>query len=418
MGSLFSPPAISGLKLSTRQMSPNHDGILDTVQVSYAISEPSQWTMRVLNAGGQSVRHYDGAGASVKVTWNGKNAAGAIVADGVYTLKMSATSAFGAMSTKTTQLTVDTVAPRPLDARLERATFSPNGDGWRDDCRLTYAPSEAASLRVSVLDASGATRRTIEGWTAAAAAAERTLTWGGKVERSGKLIAGADGRYILRLDLRDSAGNLRRVSYALTVDRTLGFATATPTTISPNDDGVKDVARLGFTLTRRATVTVVIAKDGKTVRTLRPGLLAAGARVVTWDGRNSDGTRAANGAYGFTVRATSTVASTDVVASFSADRYRPRLSAPAGQTLTLGQTAKTEVSAEDPYSAEVQLWYDVTNAKGVRVATVSLGWITAGRPAVASWRPTSRGAYTLTFAVRDRGGNREYAPVQTVLTVR
>ena len=61
---------------------------------------------------------------------------------------------------------------------------------------------------------------------------------------------------------------------------------------------MQDVARLGFTLTRRATVTVVIAKDGKTVRTLQPGQLAAGARVVTWDGRYSNGTRAANGAYG------------------------------------------------------------------------------------------------------------------------
>jgi flagellar hook assembly protein FlgD len=418
VGGLFSPPAISGLKLSTKQMSPNSDGVLDSVQVSYAISEPSQWTVQVLNAGGQSVRRYGGAGASVKVTWNGRNEAGATVADGVYTLKMSATSAFGAMTAKTAKLTVDTVAPRPLDARLERATFSPNGDAWRDDCRLTYAPSEAASLRVSVIDAGGATRRTIEGWTMAAAAAERTLTWSGKVERSGKLIAGADGRYVLRLELRDSAGNLRRTSYALTVDRTVGFATATPATISPNDDGVQDVARLGFTLTRRATVTVVIAKDGKAVRTLQPGQLAAGARVVTWDGRYSNGTRAANGAYRFTVKATSPIASTDVVASFSADRYKPRLSAPAGKTLTLGQTAKTEVTAQDPHSAEVELWCDVTNAKGVRVAGVSLGWVPTGRPAVASWRPTSRGVYTLTFAARDRGGNREYAPVQTVLTVR
>ena len=103
MGGLFSPPAISGLKLSTKQMSPNSDGVLDSVQVSYAISEPSQWTVQVLNAGGQSVRRYSGAGASVKVIWNGKNEAGATVADGVYTLKMSATSAFGAMSTKTAQ---------------------------------------------------------------------------------------------------------------------------------------------------------------------------------------------------------------------------------------------------------------------------------------------------------------------------
>jgi len=417
VGRLFSPPAISGLKLSTRQMSPNRDGVLDTVQVSYAISEPSQWLVQILNAGGQSIRRYGGAGASVKVIWTGKNEAGVTVADGVYTLKMSATSAYGATSTKIAQLTIDTVAPRPLGARLERAAFSPNGDDWRDDCRLTYALSEAASLRVTVLDASGATRRTIEGWTAATAAT-RTVTWAGKVERGGKLVAGADGKYTLRLELRDAAGNLRRMSYALAVDRTLGFATATPATISPNDDGVQDVARLGFTLTRSATITVVIAKDGKTVRTLRPGRLAAGKRVVLWDGRNSDGTRAADGAYGLTVKATSTVGSTDVVASFSADRYKPRLSASASQTLTLGQTAKADVSAKDPHSAEVELWCDVTNAKGIRVAKVPLGWVTTGQTAVASWRPTSRGVYTLTFAARDRGGNREYAPVQTVLTVR
>jgi len=60
----------------------------------------------------------------------------------------------------------------------------------------------------------------------------------------------------------------------------------------------------------------------------------------------------------------------------------------------------------------------VTNAKHVKVATVPLGWVATGQTAAASWRPTSRGVYTLTFAARDRGGNREYAPVQTVLTVR
>jgi flagellar hook assembly protein FlgD len=418
VGGLFSAPAINSLKLSTQLMSPNGDGVNDTLRVSYTISVPSQWTVQLLNAKGQTVRRFAGAGDSVKVQWSGKSDTGATVADGVYTLKISAKSPYGAMSTKTAQLTIDTVAPRPLSVSLERAAFSPNGDDWRDACRLGFTPSETGSLRALVLDSTGTVRRTLAGWTTATTTAARSLTWAGMVERSGKLVAAADGNYVLRLDLRDAAGNLRRTSYALTVDRTLGFARATPAAISPNGDGVQDAARLGFTLTRSAAVTVTIARDGKTVRTLQPGRLAAGARSVSWDGRNSGGTQAASGLYTFTVRAKSTVGSTSAVASVSVDRSKPRLTAPAAQTITLGQTAKANVTPTDPYSAETQVWCDVTNAKGVRVARVSLGWVTTGQAATASWRPAARGVFTLTFGAKDRAGNREYAPARTVLTVR
>ncbi len=416
-GRRFPPPEITQLTLSTPELSPNGDGRLDRLQVSYTISETARWTVQIVNAKGQIVRAFNGEGEKVGVIWDGKDAAGARAADGVYTVNVTATSKYGSVATRAETVTIDTAAPRVQTSTLLRTAFSPNGDGWKDTTRLTFTPVEACSVRVLVLDAGGATRRLLHDWTDATHAA-RTVSWGGKLERDGRLVDAADGAYTLRVELRDNAGNTRGVGFRAIVDRTVGPATVAPATISPNGDGVQDAAGLSFTLTRRASVVLTIAKDGVTVRTLRAGSLAPGAQTVTWDGRTASGARAANGGYRATISATSALGTTDVVAALAADRYKPRLAAPGTATLTLGQSAKVAVTVDDPHSPEVERWCTVTSGKGKQLGVIALGWVKTSEPATASWRPTGRGTLIFTFGARDRGGNREYAPVQTVVTVR
>ncbi len=418
VGKLFPPPEITQLTLSAATLSPNGDGKLDELKVSSAISETSRWVVQVVSSNGETVRRYSGEGDALKVVWDGRNQAGERVKDGVYTVRVTATSTYGAVATKTQPVTIDTVAPRVAQGVLQRATFSPNGDGWKDSTRLTYRPDEACSLRHSIVDANGVTRRRLSAWTKVTTTAARTVTWAGKIDKDGGQADAPDGNYRIRVELRDSTGNTRMRGYPVRVDRTVGFAAATPTTISPNGDGVQDAARLTFRLSRSATVVVAVAKDGVVVRSLRAGSLAAGARGVVWDGRTSTGARAANGKYTFTVTAKSVVGSSDVRKPVAADRYKPRLRSSNSTVITLGQTAKATVRVDDPHSADVQRWCVVTNAKGKQFGKLTLGWLKTSEAATATWRPVSRGTYIFTFTARDRGGNREYAPVRTTITVR
>ncbi len=413
---LITPPKITDFKVTVSAISPNGDGVQDRLTVSYRISEKAAWAVEVLAAGGDVVRRRSGEGDVVKIDWAGKADDGSTVPDGAYTLRASATSAYGAVRTSVTQVAVDTVAPKLAPLRVAPAAFSPNGDGWEDRCTLSFTPAEPCSMRVTALDAAGAARRQVWSWRSVAASAQK-LTWAGKVERDGKLVAGPEGRFALLVELRDAAGNANDQRRTVTLDRTVGFAQPAPATFSPNGDGVRETVALGFRLTRRASVTVAVTRDGVTLRTFRLGDLVAGAREATWNGKVA-GEVVAPGRYRYVVTAESTQGVVTASAPLDVDLARPRLSAPKTATVALGGTAKVGVTVADADSVQVDLWCQVTDARGRVVTTVKRGLVGGAEATNVPWKPASRGTYTLTFRARDPGGNREQAPARTTLTVR
>jgi hypothetical protein len=62
--------------------------------------------------------------------------------------------------------------------------------------------------------------------------------------------------------------------------------------------------------------------------------------------------------------------------------------------------------------------YVVTDAKGRRVASGHPGWQPTGQSLSVTWKPASRGVFTVTYRATDLGGNREASPARTVVTVR
>ena len=185
--------------------------------------------------------------------------------------------------------------------------FSPNGDGSDDAATLRYTPAETGSARVWVLSGAGDVVRRLTGWRGVGAA-RRSVTWDGRVVgSSGSLTPAAEARYAMELTLKDLAGNSATFRRAVSVDRTLGFAKATPTIFSPNGDGTRDTIALGFRLTRRADIVVQVTQGGTVLRRFEPGQLAAGPQSVVWDGQLDDGASAASGFYRFAVTAAGTI---------------------------------------------------------------------------------------------------------------
>ena len=406
----------ASLSADTQLISPNGDGVHDKVRLDVKITAAADWRITLRASGGGALRSWSGQGASATVTWGG-SADGKLVADGVYALELTATSAAGATDGATRAITVDTTAPRLTRATAAPLTFSPNGDARAETAAVTYSPAEACAVRVGILDAGGDVRRWLHGWRARGTGSY-TVTWDGRIIAGDGLAGAPDGRYRFRIERRDAAGNIARLAVAITVDRTLGFPTAVPATLSPNGDGTRDQTTLGFRLTRRAAVTIAVRLDEKLVRTLDLGTLAAGAHAATWNGKAGSGEYLVSGRPTFTVSATSTLGRSSASKGLIVDLYPPKVYATPSKTTSLGTTTRLGFKVWDPYSAEADVGFVVTDAKGRVVASGRPGWRPTDRPLTISWTPKARGVFTVTYRATDRGGNREASPARTIVTVR
>jgi flagellar hook assembly protein FlgD len=409
-------PIIALAKVTPEAFSPNGDGVFDATVVSVSLTKTASWSVELRDAGGKRLGSFSGEGTYGELTWPGTDADGHPYADGVYTAVASASAALGEVAPKTARITIDTVSPGLTSVVALPGTFSPNGDGCDDSTSVRYVPSENCSIRVAVVAADGSSRRRLSEWHSQNSAAH-SVTWDGKVSDGGRLVAAAEGEYEFVVECRDSAGNSSTKSVGVALDRSLGFPTATPGTLSPNGDGVNDTTTLGFTLTRSASVRIAVKVDGKTVRAFELGSQGAGSHTVVWDGANGAGEPLGRSRPSFTVTASSARGTTSISREVVVDLLRPRLSAPAARAVSLRKTARLTCVARDAYSAKVDLSYTITDAAGTTVAAASRGWVATGKPTAVKWKPPARGVYTVTYVATDLGGNREQAPAATQVTV-
>ncbi len=412
MGSAVS----ASLGASNTLISPNGDGVLDATDLDVGITTVADWVLAVKNQAGQTVASWNGESAAASVTWDGTSG-GSGVADGVYTAELAATPAGGDATTATAQITVDTTAPRLANAAVSPSSFSPNGDGQTETTSVAYSPAEACSVRVGILDTDGAVVRWLHGWRARKVRSY-SVTWDGRVSSGGGLVAAPEGLYRFDVERRDAAGNIARQGIKVTLDKTLAQPRATPVTISPDGNGVRDATKLGFTLTHRATVTVRILAGDEVVRTLALGYLDPGVRSATWDGRDDSGEYVASSRPTFTVTAVSANGESSVRKGLVVDLYRPRLYAAKGKATRRGVAVKLGFKATDPYSAKVDVRYTITDARGRRVASGHPGWRRVSTALSIKWKPASRGVYTVTYRAVDLGRNREASRAHTTVRVR
>jgi flagellar hook assembly protein FlgD len=195
-------PKIYSFAVGSPYLSPNGDGRLDGVGIHYTISQDAAWTVQVKTVAGAVVRTLKGHGDRVKVTWDGRNGDGKVVADGAYTVVATATCSRGTARPGVATVHVDTTPPEAQHLTPSPATISPNGDRFADVCALKYKASESCQVRFSVLSIDFKLLRQVSGWSEHAAG-NGTVTWDGKITSGAKLVAAPDGEYVLQLDLKD-----------------------------------------------------------------------------------------------------------------------------------------------------------------------------------------------------------------------
>ncbi len=407
---------VASLSASPAVISPNGDGILDQTRLDVSITTAADWRLTLRDAAGDAVASWSGQGATAVVTWSGTSG-GADVPDGSYTAQLTATAPTGEAAAVTQTITVDTTAPRLTSVAAALASFSPNGDAQSETVELEYGPAEACDVRVGILDEDGDVLRWLHGWRARRTRSYSTA-WDGQVTSGDGLVPAPDGLYRFDVERRDAAGNIARRGIKVTLDRTLGFPKAAPATFSPDGDGTRDQTAFGFRLTRRAAVSVTVRLGESTVRTLDLGTLEPGAHSAPWDGKDDSGEAVRSSRPTFTVTAVSTLGESAVSEGVVVDLSRPRLYAAGARTARPGTTTRLGFKASDAFSAQVDVRYAITNAKGRTVASGHPGWLPTGQDLSVTWKPKSRGVFTVTYRATDRGGNHELSPACTTVTVR
>ncbi|MDR3248575.1 MAG: gliding motility-associated C-terminal domain-containing protein, partial [Treponema sp.] len=204
------------LTTDLRAFSPNNNGVKDTITLNPQIQVRegiAGWKVDVTNSDGVPVRTFEGTTTvPAAISWNGRDAAGAIAPDGNYTARIDLRYVQGNQpGAVSTPFTLDTAAPK-ANIATPYTLFSPNGDSARDSLPLQVSTEGDDEWNASITNAQG---EAIRSWnwqgSLPVQGAAPALNWDGKDE-AGNAVP--DGTYQFTLDSTDEAGNSTRLQVA------------------------------------------------------------------------------------------------------------------------------------------------------------------------------------------------------------
>ena len=200
---------LSGASAVPSSISPNGDGQADTATVSFTLSADANVAVSLLDAGGATVaqvepKQWRRAGPrTVTVAGNG-------LADGSYTVRITANATGGREATVDVPLTVVRTIGR---VTLDPPAMTPNGDGRGDVLSVTIPLAAPAELTVRILRDG---RWVATPFVGAIEAGKQTVTWDGR-KRLGKAM---EGGYTLSVEAVDASGGTAKVELPFLLDAT------------------------------------------------------------------------------------------------------------------------------------------------------------------------------------------------------
>ena len=232
-----------------------------------------------------------GGGGTVTYVWDGTNAAGNEVPDGIYTIAATATDELGNTGETNVVTVRKETRPTPVSIELSTDTISPGIIGRVGEVRITpiiERPDGVEDFRLEIVGRNGNVVQSRE--------TSRLLNfydWDG-TNAAGRQVA--DGDYTVRLSLTYANGNEPTATTGpITVDTSLPelSVTITPnlTAFAPNGDGYRERLRVDIEVGLTDGMTDwqlrFIHEDGSVKRTVN------GRGLVTerfeWDGRGDNG---------------------------------------------------------------------------------------------------------------------------------
>ncbi len=272
--------------------SPDGDGVQDTIPVAITnCSNEKLWKAEVRNAGGKVVKTYTWqgkikTGAKEQFDWDGSDESGNKVADGVYSIVISATDDAGnAFSTTLANLALDSRDTK-IYVTAEEEGISPNGDNVLDTQKFDIRASVADGILSWNFDIRSENGTAVRSWSDKDSPnLPSVITWDG-LDKDGKV---AEGTFTGTLNVVYKKGNhVTSVSspfLCTALPPQLAVKTA-PEYFSPDNDGTDDDLFIRLSGTSKAMIKswsfVINAPNGKPFWTTS-GSSSITERII-WDG--------------------------------------------------------------------------------------------------------------------------------------
>lgn len=273
--------------------SPNSDGTLDDITVSYRIDEYASTGVKVyklIKTEGPEIldsspvrtivsdgQHLGGAG---NAAWDGKGDSGTVVADGRYGIAVSAADSCGNTAQKWAGIEVDNTPPNV-------AISSPRAGDPLGNIVEVRGTAEDLHFKSFALEAGQGDMPA--SWT--------SILSGAAPITSGILgkwnIFDLSGKWTLKLSAVDAAGNKNETRMTLdlgTRQNLIKSLDVAPKLFSPNDDGKLEAVTVTYELTDVCDITTEIIDPVGTVKwTVQAAAVPAGVHSQVWDGRDGAG---------------------------------------------------------------------------------------------------------------------------------
>jgi flagellar hook assembly protein FlgD len=372
-------PVLTSTSASRSLISPNGDGVKDTVKLSLAASGSTRWTVRIADPGGTAARTVDGTGTSGAYTWNGTAGNGSRVADGAWQATLIAWDNAGNSARKTYRVTVDTTAPAVTPSGTPPRQ-PPDGDGTADD-----APRLTSNERVSgTADLKARPRAVVDpGPRLVWAVSGMAATPRQRRRRNGVPREGPGGNRTVATTpvVVTDRGALR-----WSRDFPAGRGCASPG---------RRTWKLGLRRRRRCACTTRRAR----LRTVGWEGQPAGSRSWTWDGRLADGTFVPQGRYVAELTATSWLGTTVLRRTVWAAAFAATLSP---STVAPGQKLVIRFRTVEPLATRPVVRFTQPGRDTVKVTVTRLD--DGSYRAVFTVQAGAAGAGSVRIDAKDTGG--------------
>jgi flagellar hook assembly protein FlgD/outer membrane protein OmpA-like peptidoglycan-associated protein len=291
------------VSLSDAYLSPNGDGVKDTVSLNFDVPVKegiTGWKLAVRDTAANGLkRTFSGVSpAPINIDYDGRDDTRSLLPEGSYQAEFSVSYRNGFVSTDTSPpFTIDITAPQ-VSVRAGYEAFSPNNDGVQDEMPVTQTGSNEVLWRGEVRNAASPQAAPVRVFRFAGTPPS-AIQWDGHTD-AGALVP--DGQYVYALQATDRAGNFAQAqtqAFTLSTADTSILLTTDLRAFSPNGDRVQDTVNLVPQIKSRDGIASwqaqVLDMHGEAVRVFTGG--ATVPQNIVWDGKTTAGTAAPDGQY-------------------------------------------------------------------------------------------------------------------------
>ncbi|HEY7131182.1 MAG TPA: FlgD immunoglobulin-like domain containing protein [Candidatus Limnocylindrales bacterium] len=276
------------------QLSPNGDGVADTIATTVTPSEPGTLSVRVADRANTTVRTFtlQASGGATAVTWDGRGNGGAALADGEYVLTFLPRDAVGNAGTPRTR-TVRVVTLLGFVASSAKVIYPQDRDRFAPSSKLSYRLDRPATVTWTLRNAAGAIVLTHQ--DGSQAAGTHTWTFDGRRPDGSMLPLGSYTSYVSATDgtfVYAGAAKVELNAFSIVTSTGTPKRGSKVTITATSAEPLKGSPRLYVTQPGKSTYVLTMSRVSAGVYrvtfTLKTGGRAGALKLKVW-ARDGDG---------------------------------------------------------------------------------------------------------------------------------